>query len=298
MEMGVNKPFTLILTLLILVLIMIADATAATNYMGFYEVINWPIISISIINGTSTSHGVIIIISPNKPVNQQYYIFAGIGVLGNGYFLIDGMLYPNGTISIYSLTLLNTTISKGNVTTAVTYNNTEYGGFENIIVGGHTYREGRVPIMPLRTSSSQATANTTATGMGGSVNSLTVKSKVVANNVSLRYLVVMVSLITSFSLITLSIILPLIGTGRSEGRVCINDSFIRLIRKLGLSNPSLTHRDVGDYLINHLHVNEGLVNKLINYYEIAIYGGVHIECEEFKALIKQVIDEGIRRRHR
>ncbi|PLC68615.1 hypothetical protein B7L70_02400 [Vulcanisaeta sp. EB80] len=41
-----------------------------------------------------------------------------------------------------------------------------------------------------------------------------------------------------------------------------------------------------------------LVNKLINYYEIAIYGGVHIECEEFKALIKQVIDEGIRRRHR
>jgi hypothetical protein len=303
MGMRINKTFALILTLIALVLI--TSKALATYYMGFYEIIKWPIISIVIINGSSANEGIAIIITPSSLDNQQYYVFSGICVLGNGYFIINGILYMNGTMEIYSLTPLNTTMGmektpSSSSVVALTRNTTEYGGFEYIVVGGRTYRVSQYRSAPLNTKASIGALNNsiaTGTGVINVANNLHGgHNKSTGTQSSLGHLIITASLASTLSIIALLITIPFMGVGAGGGRECINKSFIWLIRKLGLKDPSLTHREVGEYIIKQLHVDHQLVDKLINYYEIAIYGGVDIKCEEFKALIKQVIDGGVGRR--
>ncbi|WP_243665586.1 hypothetical protein [Vulcanisaeta sp. JCM 16159] len=49
--------------------------------------------------------------------------------------------------------------------------------------------------------------------------------------------------------------------------------------------------------MNKLKVNNDIIDKVINYYEMAIYGNRPIKCEEFKKLIKEALNAGSRGRN-
>jgi hypothetical protein len=106
-----------------------------------------------------------------------------------------------------------------------------------------------------------------------------------------------VSLFATISIIALFMLIPAIRFYVGDNKECINKAFIKLIKKLGLKDSSLTHRDIGNYLKDHLiGVDEGLIDRLINYYETTIYGNDNVKCEEFKSLIRQLVRESVRRR--
>ncbi|WP_054843521.1 hypothetical protein [Vulcanisaeta souniana] len=150
--MQINKPFIPVLTALLLIIALFTPLYAiGGTYVGFYNIINWPVISVVLYNGTSTGNGVVIVITPENPLNQQYEAFSGIGLISDHYFLINGVIYANGTINIASLTPVNASMSSGGVSNAIsgTGNNSAYGGFEHVVIGGRTYGVGQIRIRQL-----------------------------------------------------------------------------------------------------------------------------------------------------
>ena len=75
---------------------------------------------------------------------------------------------------------------------------------------------------------------------------------------------------------------------------CINELFARFIRVLGIRDPSLTHRGIRNYLMRDSSANNGAVDKVIYYYELAAYGNKPIKCEEFKRVIRETVNAGSR----
>ncbi len=268
--------------------------------MGFYNIINWPAISVILYNGTSTGNGVLIIITPENSLNQQYEAFSGIGLINNHYFLTNGVIYANGTIYIASLTPVNASIGSGSVSNVIsgTGNNSVYGGFEHVVIGGRTYSIGQIRTGQLSSGIRGTSIVNNSTNQV--VNATTTPTQFTTSRkstraLSLRVVLLDFSTITTLLLITMLILTPFIELDSRNYRDCINTSFIGLVRRLGLRNPSLTHRDVGSYLVGNLGINNDAVNRLINYYEVAIYGNGDVNCEEFKELVRTVLNE-VRRR--
>nr|KJR71803.1 MAG: hypothetical protein TU36_05850 [Vulcanisaeta sp. AZ3] len=296
--MQINKPFTLILIFMVIVIIASPRAAFGNYYVGFYNVINWPVLSVSIVNGTSTNDGIIIVISPSIQVTQ-YTVFSGIALIGNEYLLVNGIIYSNGTIYITSTTPVNTTVSTNtnsvfNTTQPIV--NTTYGGFEYIVEGKHIYRAGQIRIPPINSSRIRnITSNVVIRNVTSSV--VVHEASAPREPVVLMRIPIYVSLFATISIIALFMLIPAIRFYVGDNKECINEAFIKLIKKLGLKDPSLTHRDIGNYLKDHLiGVDEDLIDRLINYYETTIYGNGNVKCEEFKSLIRQLVRESVRRR--
>ncbi|MGC9152826.1 MAG: hypothetical protein ACP5GY_03720 [Vulcanisaeta sp.] len=304
--MQINKSFIIVimLSLIIATTLLPIEALGGSNYIGFYSSINWPVISVSIINGSHVDNGIIIIISPSTKLNQQYEIFSGIYVVGSDYFLVNGVIYINGTIYITALTPVNVTLSSSNVKPATGIGNVNYGGFEYMVKGGHTYRAGQIESQTIglpTIHSINSVGNMNNFNINNAINgsekaTYELNQPHPSNTKSPSSLILNASLITTLLLIILLLASPFIKYELSNNKDCINREFTKLIKKLGLNDPSLTHRDIGNYLKKSLYLDDDLIDHLINYYEIAMYSNKNVECEEFKALINEIINARIRRR--
>jgi len=302
--MLINKSLIPMAILILIVALIITPGTVFSNtYVGFYNIINWPVLSVTLINGTSKSNGIIIVISPGELSNQPYEIFSGIGLISDNYLLVDGIIYTNGTISIAELTPINASISSGNVGNEVTatpgVNITIYGTSDYVVIGQRTYHVGQ---MTERSSIMSNNVSGNFIMSNGNINNAqstvmhSVNKKGESSNI-IMHIIVNSSLLTTVLMITLLISLPFLRIQIRDNKDCINDAFIKFVKKLGVRDPSLTHRDLSKYLLRNNYQLNDTVNRVINYYEMAIYGNRPIKCEEFKRLVKEVLNAGIYRRH-
>lgn len=273
------------------------------TYVGFYNVINWPVISVSVINGTYTSNGIVILISPEEPLNQEYATFTGIGLIGGNYLLINGIIYANGTIDIAETIPINASVSLGvtnnKAIAQLGINITTYPS-DYEMIGQRTYHIGQLE----REFSINAAINNSAlvihgTQLGNSPSNKTgIMSMKMRGNRSIVYAIIDSSLITTIALITLLMISPSVLKYQVyNDKECINELFAGLIRRLGIRDPSLTHRDIRNYLAGDPRVNNDIIDKLIDYYEAAIYGNKPIKCEEFKKVIREALNASARGRN-
>ena len=305
--MPINKSlvFKALILTLILLPISLSLTNAATEYVGFYNVISWPVISVSIINGTQTSNGVIIVISPGEIQSQQYEAFTGIGLIGGDYLLINGIIYVNGTISIAELVPVNTSVSLGiinnGITTQLSINVTEYPS-DYELIGQRTYHVGQLEressINTIIINISAPTIHNEYKQLGGIQSSKThITSTRVQGTHTIIYIVINFSLIATIALIALLMISPILKYQVYDDRECINELFTRFVRGLGIKDPSLTHRDIRNYLMRDSKVNNEVINRVIYYYEIAVYGNKPIKCEEFKKVIREALNASARGRY-
>ncbi len=305
--MLVNKSLALRAVIPILTLLLaLSSAIGALGgtYVGFYKVINWPVISVSLINGTYASNGIIIVISPEVEPNQQYEAFSGIGLIGGGYFLVNGIIYVNGTISIMELTPINSSMGLGignNETTAqLSINITAYPS-DYEVVGQRTYHIGQ---LERGISITAAMGNVSGVVIHGGQTTIVRRNGGNATGEGVRsiyvpiYVIINSSLTSTIALIVLLIAAPsLLKYQVHDDRECINDLFVKVVRRLGVRDPSLTHRDIRNYLTGIPGVNNGVIDEVIHYYEMAIYGNKPIKCEEFKRLIEVILNAGVRGRN-
>ncbi len=221
-------------------------------YVGFYNVINWPVISVSVINGTYTSNGIVILISPEEPLNQEYAAFTGIGLIGGNYLLINGIIYANGTIDIAETIPINASVSLGvtnnRAIAQLGINITTYPS-DYEMIGQRTYHIGQLE----REFSINAAINSSAlvihgTQLGNSPSNKTgIMSMKMRGNRSIVYAIIDSSLITTIALITLLMISPSVLKYQVyNDKECINELFAELIRRLGIRDPSLT---IGTFVI-------------------------------------------------
>ncbi|WP_054849531.1 hypothetical protein [Vulcanisaeta sp. JCM 14467] len=282
--MPINKSLALralIITLILLSIFLSSANTASGGYVGFYSTINWPVISVSIVNGTQTSSGVIIVISPREIPSQQYEAFTGIGLIGGDYLLVNGIIYANGTISIAEFVPVNTSVSPGitgsKTTTQSSINITAYPS-DYELIGQRAYHVGQLvressinTIMAINTNTS-AIYNGHKQLMSVQSGNIHTKSTKARNTYAVIYVMINFSLIATIALIALLMIAPILRYQVYDNRECINELFIRFVRRLGVKDPSLTHRDIRNYLMRYSGVNNEAIDKAIYYYELAVYG--------------------------
>ncbi len=304
--MLINKSLALriiVLTFTLLSIFLFSSINALGNtYVGFYTVINWPVISISLINGTYTNNGIVIVIAPGTP-GRGYTVFTGVGLIGGNYLLINGVMYANGTIAIAESIPINASINLSTVNnkaiTQLGINVTTYPS-DYEVIGQRTYHIGQLEreysINTVINSSALVAHGKQLGGVVSNSGKVSNTSKETQGNYVITYAVIDSSLIATTALITLLIISPLLKYQVFDDRECIDDLFTKLVRRLGVEDPSLTHRDIRNYLTRSFRVNNDYVDRLINYYEVAIYGNRPIKCEEFKKVIREILNAGARGR--
>ena len=308
--MPINKSLVfkaLILALILLPISLSSISTVSGEYIGFYNVINWPVISVSIVNGTRTSSGVIIVISPEETPSQQYEAFTGIGLISGDYLLVNGIIYANGTISIAEFVPVNASVSPGIIssktTTQLGINITAYPS-DYELIGQRIYHVGQLmressvnTIMAINTNTS-AIYNGHKQLMSAQSGNTHIKNTKARSTHAVVYVMISFSLIATIALIALLMIATMLRYQVYDDRECINELFTRFVRKLGVKDPSLTHRDIRNYLMRHSGVSNEAIDKVIYYYELAVYGNKPIKCEEFKKVIRDAVNAGSSWRHR
>ncbi|WP_054856803.1 hypothetical protein [Vulcanisaeta sp. JCM 16159] len=245
--MPINKTLVYMTILLTLIITLIPPINAlGSTYTGFYNIINWPVISVSIINGTYTSNGIVIVISPQELPNQQYYAFTGIGLIGNNYLLINGIIYANGTISIAEITAINASVSlssNNEINTQSSYNITTYPS-DYEVVGQRTYHIGKIVGKTATNTAMTGSNNSSAIYKGQTSNiqfsAIHGTNVEVSNNGIIIYIIINSSVIATISLIAMSMIMPLLKYRVHNDKECIDELFTKLVKKTGLKDLSLT----------------------------------------------------------
>ncbi|WP_054854932.1 hypothetical protein [Vulcanisaeta sp. JCM 16161] len=241
-------------------------------------------------------------ISPGRLLNQEYTAFTGIGLIGGNYLLIDGIIYANGTIDIAELMPINSSVSLGTINNGaiaqlginVTTYPTDYE-----IIGQRTYHIGQLE----RGSSINTVVNSNVLVINGKQlvgtrnNEVSIMKEEMRSSHVIIYLIIDFTLIATTALIALLLIMPLLRYQVYDDKECINESFAKFVRRLGVKDPSLTHRDIRNYLMRSSKVNDDIIDRLINYYEVAIYGNRPVKCEEFKKVIREALNANVRGRN-
>jgi hypothetical protein len=276
------KKYFLQFPLLIIIAIIIAliqiNATMAGSamsyvYSGTYEPIMWPILNVTLTINNTMIRGTLIVVSPSSQTMNQ--VFTGLLVLQNNTSYIATGFLGTSLIYIVSIEKLNTNppgnntnpISNGVLTRSVTRRSYENGGMVGVsnITGG----------------------SGGALHIGGVVNN-TVSSKAI-NQHSLGYTLLMMVVVVTSIVISISSLLITLGRGRwTRYPDCLDRGISKVIRDMGIREPGITHRELGNYLIDRVG-DEHIVRELIKMYEEGVYGGRRVDCREYLLLVKKVL---------
>ncbi len=74
---------------------------------------------------------------------------------------------------------------------------------------------------------------------------------------------------------------------RRNPRECLEEGIVKIVRRLGIREPSTTHRD--SLRILSLRVNDDLVTRLLLMYEEGVYGGRNVDCDEYTRLLRKLL---------
>lgn len=250
-------------TLIIIVLTPYTAMSSTILINATYILVSWPVVTIDLPNNTL---GILVIVSSN--VTQLNTAFTGMLTLENGSsYIVYGFI---GTENVYIFSMEPITESQNT-------------GLRNTEVILHGQRVAGTIID--NASINAGVINNTSTTVSSTARKATIK----AMGRQSLYMVFMGMMVGSIlSLIGMTMVMQYVIPEISRNaRECLEDGMVRVIRKLGIREPSTTHRDLRRVL--GLRVNEELLGRFLLMYEEGVYGGKDVDCKEYRKLLRKLM---------
>ena len=260
----------IVLTVLFIELLVNTPGIVATTqlnylYSGSYEPISWPIINVTLTTNESLINGIVIVVSPStESINEA---FTGLLVLPNNTsYVITGFL---GSSSIYVISIERMPNQS--------LINTQYGYSQYY------------------TASKESTIKRILGGLGSSTNgssagnlsreegTRTISKHGVTQSINYPLIIITTMIITmSISFMAMYM--------RSSMKYpeCLEYGITKIVRRMRISDPGLTPRELGNYIIDRTH-DKQTVEEMIRLFEEGMYGRREIDCRKFMTLIKKVL---------
>ncbi len=271
-----NPPQKILLHSLILIILLIIELLALINapgveastqlnylYGGSYELIAWPVINVTLAVNGSLINGVVIVVSPStESINEA---FTGLLILPNNTsYIVTGFL---GSSSIYIIS-----IEKMPNQSLI---NTQYSQYYG------TGEKGTVRRNLSGLSNSITSVSTGNLSNTGSIKEAS-KHRVIWN---IDYPLIVVT--TMLVIISVSLISMYMRRSMRYPE-CLEYGITKVVRKMRINEPGITHRELGNYIIDRIHDRQ-TVEEMIRLFEEGVYGRRRVDCRRFMALIKRVL---------
>ena len=260
----------IILTVVLIGLLMNTPGILATTqlnylYSGSYEPISWPIINVTLTVNGSLINGIVIVVSPStESINEA---FTGLLVLPNNTsYVITGFL---GSSSIYVISIERMPNQS--------LINTQYGYSQYYTAG----REGIIKRVLGGLGSS--TNGSSAGNLSREESTKTVSKHGVIQSINYPLMV-----ITAMIIIMSASFMAMYMRSSMKYPECLENGITKIVRRMKISDPGLTPRELGNYIIDRTH-DKQMVEELIRLFEEGMYGRREIDCRRFMALIKRVL---------
>ncbi len=269
--MNLKKIFLQILISVIITALLfiavITDASSMYNYQysGNYELIMWPILNVTLPLGKTTVNCVLIIVSPNSAsINEA---FTGLLILPNNTsYVVTGFL-GSSTVYIVSIEKLTTqTLNNAN---------NPYSG----LIAQHITNKRTLINSTINTSGSLTRTTN---------NNINKAGTIVNNNVKNPGYLLPIIIVTTILIISTSLLFIVDSRRRIEYPKCLEDGLIKIIKKAKIRQPGLTHRELGNYLIDRVG-NKYVIEEVIRMFEEGVYGGKEVDCKRYLSLISEVL---------
>ena len=259
---------SLILIVLLIELLVNTPGIVATTqlnylYSGSYEPISWPIINVTLTVNGSLINGIVIVVSPStESINEA---FTGLLVLPNNTsYVITGFL---GSSSIYVIS-----IEKMPNQSLI---NTQYNQY---------YTAGRGSITGRNLGSVSRSINGSSAGnLSREESTKTISKHGVIQSINYPLMV-----ITAMIIIMSASFMAMYMRSSMKYPECLENGITKIVRRMKISDPGLTPRELGNYIIDRTH-DKQTVEEMIRLFEEGMYGRREIDCRKFMTLIKKVL---------
>ncbi|MGC8543042.1 MAG: hypothetical protein ACP5NQ_03790, partial [Vulcanisaeta sp.] len=228
----------------------------------------WPILNVTLPLGKTTVNCVLIIVSPNSAsINEA---FTGLLILPNNTsYVVTGFL-GSSTVYIVSIEKLTTQ-------TLNNANNPYSGLIAQYITNKRTLINSTIN-----------TSNTSGSLTRTTNNNINKAGSIVNSNVKNPGYLLPIIIVTTILIISTSLLLIVNSRRRMEYPKCLEDGLVKIIKKAKIRQPGLTHRELGNYLIDRIG-NKYVIEEVIRMFEEGVYGGKEVDCKRYLSLISEVL---------